>query len=298
MRHQMTFAVAVLAVLSTPACTIDVRGDDSVVREEKRFTVSGQPDLRIRTFDGSIRLKSWDRNEVLVEIERRGPDQATAKALEVESSQEGNTITIQVPEPKRQQVVHIGSWQSPSVSLIITAPRRMTLDAHTGDGSITADDIAGTIGLTTGDGSIRVRRVEGGLKAHTGDGSIQISDAAGTLQADSGDGSIDVDGRFEGLDVRSGDGSVQVNASSGSVLKSDWSISTGDGSIGVRLPANIDAELDAHSNDGRVRADGFSGLTSNNRNDDDGGTVRGKLGDGGRSLRVRSGDGSISIRGR
>ena len=298
MRHQMTFAVAVLAVLSTPACTIDVRGDNSVVREEKRFTVSAQPDLRIRTFDGSIRVKSWDRNEVLVEIERRGPDQETAKALEVETSQESNRITIEVPEPKGRHGVHIGSWQSPSVSLTITAPRRMTLDAHTGDGSIMADDIAGTIGLTTGDGSIRIRRVEGGLKAHTGDGSIQINDASGTLQAESGDGSIDIDGRFEGLDVRSGDGSVQVNAGNGSVLKSDWSISTGDGSIGVRLPANIDAELDAHSNDGRVRAEGFSGLTSNTRNDDDGGTVRGKLGSGGRSLRVRSGDGSISIRGR
>src|SRR6185295_19228197 len=98
------------------------------------------------------------------------------------------------------------------------------------------------------------------------------------------------------VDVRSGDGSVNVDAEEGSALKSDWSISTGDGSISVELPGNIDAELDAQSNDGRVRANGFSGLSTNRGNgnpawnDDDKGFLRGTLGKGGRTLRVRSGD--------
>ena len=294
--HSLSAVIAV-AVIGA-ACSIDVRGDDSVIREERRFTVNGQPELRLRTFDGSIRLRSWDRNEVLVEIERRGPDAETAKALAVDTSQNGNTVVVEVPEPRQgRDRIHFGSWQSPSVSLVVTAPRRLTLDARTGDGSIAADDLAGSIVLNTGDGSIRVRRVEGGLKAHTGDGSISISDVNGQLDAESGDGSIDVGGRLEAVNVRSGDGSVRVDADSGSVLKSDWNITTGDGSISVHLPGTIDAELDAHSNDGRVRADGFSGLSSNDR-DDDSGTVRGRLGRGGRSLRVRSGDGSITISGR
>ena len=295
MRNHMMSALVALAVVGTAACSVDVRGDGAVVREEKRFTVTGAPDLQLRTFDGSIRLKSWDRNEILVEIERRGPDAETAKALVVEASQQGNKIVVEVPEPNgTREVIHIGSWQSASVSLTVTAPRRLTLDARTGDGSITADDLAGTLALTTGDGSIRIRRVEGALNAHTGDGSIQIDNAVGRLEAQSGDGSIDVDGRFEAVDVQSGDGSVHVSADEGSVVKSDWSISTGDGSIAVQLPGNIDAELDAHSNDGRVRADGFSGLSTNQR-DDDSGSVRGRLGKGGRVLRVRSGDGSIAI---
>jgi hypothetical protein len=85
-----------------------------------------------------------------------------------------------------------------------------------------------------------------------------------------------------------------VDAEEGSALKSDWSISTGDGSISVELPGNIDAELDAQSNDGRVRANGFNSSISS-RNDDDHGSARGTLGKGGRTLRVRSGDGSIAI---
>ncbi|HEY1306654.1 MAG TPA: DUF4097 family beta strand repeat-containing protein [Vicinamibacterales bacterium] len=295
MRSHMRSALVVLAAVGTTACTIDVRGDGTVVREEKRFTVTGDPQLQLQTFDGSIRLKSWDRKEVLVEIERRGPDEETAKAYVVNTSQDGNKIIVEVPRPSSQgDVVHFGPFGSHSVSLTVTAPRRLTLEARSGDGSIEADDLAGTIDINTGDGSIRIRRVEGGLKAHTGDGSIDIDNAAGRVQAESGDGSISVVGRFELLDVRSGDGSVRVSADNGSVVKSDWSITTGDGSITVDLPSTIDAELDAHSNDGRVHAAGFSGLTSSAR-DDDSGSVRGRLGNGGRSLRVRSGDGSITI---
>ena len=292
MRSHVTSVFVVFAVVGSTACTIDVRGDYAVVREEKRFTVSGEPDLHLRTFDGSIQLKSWDRNEVLVEIEKHGPDSDAARALVVNASQEGNRVTIDVPNPRGDRDgFHIG--QSPSVSLIVTAPRRMKLDAHTGDGSVSADNVAGTLAIDTGDGSIRIRRVEGALKAHTGDGSIDIDDAVGRIEAQSGDGSINIGGRFELVDVRSGDGSVHVDAEEGSALKSDWSVSTGDGSISVELPGNIDAELDAHSNDGRVRANGFSGVS--NRNEDDHGAARGTLGKGGRTLRVRSGDGSISI---
>jgi hypothetical protein len=292
MRSHVTSVFVVLAVVGSTACTIDVRGDNAVVRAEKRFTVSGEPDLHLRTFDGSIQLKSWDRNEVLVEIEKHGPDSDAAKALVVNATQEGNRVTVDVPNPRGERDgFHIG--QSPSVSLVVTAPRRMKLDAHTGDGSVSAENIAGTIGIDTGDGSIRIRRIEGALKAHTGDGSIDIDDAVGRIEAQSGDGSINVGGRFELVDVRSGDGSVHVDAKEGSALKSDWSISTGDGSIAVELPGNIDAELDAHSNDGRVRANGFSGVS--NRNEDDRGSARGTLGKGGRTLRLRSGDGSIAI---
>lgn len=292
MRHQTIRVLAALAALAAPACTIDVRGNEAVVREEKRFTVKGEPELQLRTFDGSIRLRSWDRNEVLVEIERRGPDTETAKALVVESSQQGNKVTVEAQQPNRGGI-HLGSFQSPSVSLTVTAPRRMRLEARTGDGSIAADDLTGTIQVNTGDGSIRIRRVEGALTAHTGDGSIDVDEVTGRLEASSGDGSITVNGRLEAVDVHSGDGSVRVSADNGSTVKNDWSITTGDGSIAVQLPTNIDAELDAESNDGRVRANGFTGLATSQG--DDRGSVRGRLGNGGRTLRLRSGDGSISI---
>jgi hypothetical protein len=165
-------------------------------------------------------MKSWDKDEVLVEIERRGPDQKAAEALVVNMSQEGNRIVVDAPAPSdRRDGIHIGSWQSPSVSLIVTAPRKVSVDARTGDGSISADDLAGTVGLSSGDGSIRARRIEGSLRARTGDGSISVTDGAGRVEADSGDGSVELTGRFDAIDVRTGDGAVRLDVLDGSALK-------------------------------------------------------------------------------
>jgi len=281
------------------ACSIDVRGEAIVKREEKRFVVNGPAELTLRTFDGSIQLKSWDKNEVLVEIERRGPDEKSTEALVVNTSQDGNRIVVDVPPPREQRDgIHIGSWQSPSVSLIVTGPRKVNVQARTGDGSISADELAGTVELNSGDGSIQARRVEGSLRVRTGDGSIDVTDAAGRVEADSGDGSIELSGRIEALDVRTGDGAVRLEILDGSTLKTDWSVNTGDGSITVRLPTNLDAELDAHTGDGGVRADGLPvAAERDDRNNDreNRDSLRAQIGKGGRTLRLRSGDGSINI---
>ena len=276
------------------ACSIDVSGQGIVAKEEKRFTVTGAPNLDLRTFDGSIQLKSWNRNEVLIEIERRGPDAKTAEALVVNATQDGDRIVVEAPGPKdRENRIHIGPWQSPSVSLIVTAPRKLTVELRTGDGSIQVDDLAGTLALNTGDGSIEARRIEGNLRARTGDGSIRIDGAAGSVEADSGDGSIEVSGRLERVDVRTGDGTVRLDAFNGSVLKTDWSVTTGDGSITVRLPGNLDAEIDGSTGDGRVHASGLEGVTV--ENEEERGSLRGRIGKGGPTLRLRSGDGSIDV---
>ena len=293
------FSVLGISALSIgfAACSIDVSGQGVVKREEKRFVVNGQADLTLRTFDGSIQLKSWDKNEVLVEIERRGPDERSTEALVVNATQDGSRILVDVPEPRdRHDGIHLGSWQSPSVSLIVTAPHKVNIEARTGDGSISADNLAGTVALHSGDGSIQARHVEGNLRVRTGDGSIDISDAAGRVEADSGDGSVELSGRFEALDVRTGDGAVRLDAFDGSTLKTDWSVNTGDGSITVRLPNNLDAELDAHTGDGGVRANGLPAAAERSSDDDrNRDSLRAQLGKGGRTLRLRSGDGSIDI---
>lgn len=289
--------ISVLAI-GAAACSIDVRGESIVKREEKRFVVNGQADVNLRTFDGSIQLKSWDKDEVLVEIERRGPDEQSIDALVVNTSQDNNRIVVEVPASADSRAIHIGSWQSPSVSLVVTAPRTVNVVARTGDGSISADNLAGTVELNSGDGSIQARNVAGSLRVRTGDGSIDVTDATGRVEADSGDGSVELSGRLEALDVRTGDGAVRLDIFDGSALKSDWSVNTGDGSISVRLPGNLDADLDAHTGDGGVHADGLPVAaerdeTSGNRDTRD--SLRAQLGNGGRTLRLRSGDGSINI---
>ena len=288
-------AIVALVAAASVGCSIDVRSNEASVREEKRFTLAGNEpvELTLRTFDGAIQVKSWDRNEVLVEIERRAPDEAAAEAMTVNTSQEGNRITVEATQPRDRSSVTFGNWVSRAVHLTVTAPRRVALEVRTGDGSIDVDDLEGAIVLGSGDGRILASRVEGQVTARTGDGSIRIDEAMGQVEADSGDGSIEIAGRLTGLTVRTGDGSVSVDAFDGSVLKTDWSITTGDGRVSVRVPERFDAEIDAHTSDGSIRVDGIS--PSGDRDESDRRTFQTRLGSGGGVLRLRSSDGSIDV---
>jgi len=97
--------VAVAVAATSVACSVDVRGNEVSTREEKRFTVSAtEPvNLTIKTFDGEIAVRSWDKNEVLVEIERHAPDDTAAAALVVNQTQDGNKIVLEAPSAETRQ---------------------------------------------------------------------------------------------------------------------------------------------------------------------------------------------------
>lgn len=286
--------VFLIVAAGSAACSIDVRGNEASTHEEKRFTVSATDpvELKLQTFDGTIVVRSWDQNEVLVEIERRGPDQASAEALVVNQNQEGNRIVVEAPGERNRNTISFGVGRS--VSYTVTAPRRLTLEARTGDGLIETHDLQGTLDLNSGDGRIVATNLEGQVKAHTGDGSIHIEQATGRVDADSGDGSIEIAGRLDELTVRTGDGSVRVDAADGSSMKSDWRITTGDGRIALRVPNGFNAAVDASTGDGSVRVEGISNPPGDS-DDPERRRVVGQLGSGGATLRLRSGDGSIDV---
>jgi DUF4097 and DUF4098 domain-containing protein YvlB len=186
-----------------------------------------------------------------------------------------------------------GHWGINRVAhLVVSVPRASDLVAATGDGSIDVARLAGRIELRSGDGSIRGSELSGDVMARTGDGSIRLDGIDGRLELGTGDGSIVASGRLTTLRARSGDGSVRIRIEQGSVVNDDWDVVTGDGSVTIDLPQAFDAELDAHTGDGRVSVGSIaiSNTTESTRR-----TVRGRLGDGGHYFRVRSGDGSIRL---
>src|SRR5678815_695531 len=72
-----TFALCLFATaaLASSGCGIDVQGSGiggyASTREQKRLTLTGAPNLTVKTFNGSIELRPGERNEILVDIERR-----------------------------------------------------------------------------------------------------------------------------------------------------------------------------------------------------------------------------------
>ena len=90
---------ALAVVLIGPACTnFDVRADVGkyVERDEKSFTTTGKGDLSLRTWDGAIEVRSWDKPEIHVVIEKRGRDKADVDEIDVRAEQSGDRIVVEV----------------------------------------------------------------------------------------------------------------------------------------------------------------------------------------------------------
>jgi hypothetical protein len=285
-------ALVIIGGSLVSACVVNVDTQAEIVREEKRFILKGTPDVHLTTFDGAIEVQSWDRPEVLVEIEKRGATKEAVDALQITQNQDGNRIELEVKPPTRESFR--GFYHTASAKLIVSVPRDTNLIARSGDGSIQVERVSGRIDLHTGDGSIRATDVSGDLTVNTGDGSISVSDATGRLDVETGDGGVAVSGRLTRLKVHTGDGSITYRASSDSRMTEDSEITTGDGSVTLYLPDGFDAELDAHTGDGTIRNDlqiQSAGSSEERRR-----TLRGRMGEGGKLLRIRTGDGTIRLR--
>lgn len=284
-------------VLFGSGCRMDVGGQAYIEREQKRFPVESLASLDLKTFSGRIEIISWDRPEVLVEIEKRGEDKDAVSKITVDAEQKDGTISIDARHPGRTTFVGIGHFTSPSARLIVSVPRKCNITARSGDGSISLERVDGILDLRTDDGSIRVVESRGQLLAESGDGSMTLDDVSGRVEARTDDGSVRVSGTPGVLRVRTGDGGVSLRIRDGATMTDDWMVTTGDGSVTVELPRNFNAMVEADpGGDGRVRSElTLSGVTGAGADGKHRGALNGQLGSGGQRFSLRTGDGTIRL---
>lgn len=306
--HRSLPVAGVLLLASTvlAGCEVNLNTEGLSARETKNFTVTGQPQVELDTFDGAIEIHSWDRPEVEVEIEKRAMEQSLIDQIKIEATQQGDKIVLKVTGPTRSEfgAVTIGVHISPTARLRVVLPRSSNLVARSGDGSIRAEAIDGKIVLNTADGSVTATRLSGDIQVRSGDGSIRLDKVSGKLDLETEDGSIGLEARPTHLHVKTGDGSIRAQIDADAVMADNWDLTTGDGSVVLTLPSVFHAELDAESSDGSVRAshpmldDGRDGRRRGEGGDDRRErrrVLRARMGDGGKTLRVRTGDGTIRI---
>jgi len=292
----LLMAPLMAAATAGTACVVSVDSQGQIVRDEKRFRVTGIPEVHLTTFDGSIEIQAWDRPDVAIDVEKRGATREVVDGLEIKSAQAGNRIELEVKRPRTESFSGFGFHQSASARLIVSVPRDVNIVARSGDGSIVIERVSGRLELRTGDGSIRASDVGGELILDTGDGSVTVDGARGKLDVDTGDGGVNVAGRLTSVKLHTGDGSIVYRAEPGSEMSDNWDITTGDGGVTLYLPDGFGADLDAHTGDGSIRNDldvvGSAGEDREERRR----TLRGRVGGGGRQIRVRTGDGTIRLR--
>ena len=300
MRKSVAAGLRMLAVgmvaSTAAACDVTMGAPEYSVREEKTFAVTGLAQVSLQTWDGSIEVRGWDRNQVRIEVEKRGPDQATVDRIQVKTTQAGNVITVEIAKPS--PLATGGFRSSPSATLVVSVPLQTNLVARTGDGSIKVKRVSGTVDLDTEDGSVSLDEIAGNAVVRTGDGSINGSDITGRAALKTGDGSIELTGVLTGLTIETHDGSIELTARKGSKADGPWEVTTGDGSILLSLPGDFAADLDAHTGDGRIGVEQIDekGASTSQKDESERSTVRTKIGAGGQPLRLRTGSGRITVK--
>jgi DUF4097 and DUF4098 domain-containing protein YvlB len=294
LRLAVRVAAVAAAAAAIAACEVNLNTEGLTAKEKRTFTVSGQPDLTLETFNGAIEIHSWDRNEVEVEVERRAMDQGLIDQMKIEAEQDGDRVTFRVTGPAGadRHGLTIGVHISPAARLYVAVPRKILLNARTSDGSIKVENLEGRLTVRTGDGSVALDRTVGEIEARSGDGSIRLEGAEGRLDIETEDGSITVDGKPTVLRARTGDGSIRVQVQPETRMTDAWDISTRDGSVTLTLPTSFNADVDAETSDGAVRSS-HPALSAEGDGDRRRRDLRAKMGEGGPALKVRTGDGTI-----
>jgi len=251
------------------------------------YTLTGRPSVVLRASDARIQVGTWDQARVAVRVTTTGWRIRPGEVV-IEDRSAGNRTEIEVREP----MVHFSLGIDHRRILVeVTVPAGTDLDAKTSDGAIDLPALQGTIRAHTSDGAISLDGARGTIVLSSSDGRITAHGLDGALEARASDGAITVDGRFEALRLSTSDGRIEAVVAPGSRMKSDWSVSTGDGSIVLRLPPDLEANLEAHVGDGHIDVD-FPITTQGRFGHHD---LRATLHGGGPLLSLRTGDGSIRI---
>jgi len=255
---------------------------------KKTYQVSGRASLYVKTGDGDVTITGADQKQIDAEVMSEGY-KIGPNDVQVVESQNGDHVSIEINFPHMSWHMFGGNHRSLRVN--VRVPREAELDIRTGDGNISTTGVSGKLQFDTGDGNVIANDIHGEIRIHTGDGRVEGHGFDGSLDADTGDGSMKVSGRFDSLALKTGDGSIDAQIGSGSKVASSWNVKSGDGSITLRLPSDLNANLEARTGDGNITLDfpiQVSGSLSHS-------AVHGKLNAGGNTLSVTSGDGSIHI---
>ena len=257
----------------------------------KSYPVTGRPTLNLEIGDAGLQVSPCGVcREIHIKVETEG---TKLSEYRLEESQTGDQVHFLFKE-KPHIGVHV-TWHKTQTKVTVETPAELTLEARAGDGNVSVSGLNGDLGLTTGDGNLTADHLSGKLRVKSSDGQVSITNSTGALEARTSDGNLTVDGVFNAVTLHTSDGKLEVSLRDGTKLTEPSTIQASDGSVRVRLPEGLAADLDVHTSDGHL--DCALPLTMDHYDSKEGGghNLHGKLNGGGAPLTIHTSDGSVRI---
>jgi len=270
-------------------------GIEHVEQIEKTLSFEGVELVKLRNVNGSVKITSWEKPDVLVKATKKVKAISEEKAKEyaqevkVRIEKVDDTIEIITEHPKGRKPRFI---RSVGVAYDVTMPQRANLDASSTNGSIGVDGIIGETSANTTNGSVSIKGCEGKLIVTTTNGRVDIEKVSGNVRTKTSNGNISVrlamvdgESRFETIN-----GSINVGIEEGHSIP--LTANTTNGSIIVELPSDFAADVEASTTNGRIHSElpittvGKISKTS----------LHGELNGGGPLMKLKTTNGNVSIR--
>ncbi len=231
---------------------------------KKQIEFSSGGLIGVENTNGSIEIKGWDKNMVLIKAEKkvkasnRKEAEKLMEKLEIEISENPKELIIDTHLPQHNGGGLFdwifGDHASASVKYKIFVPIDSDADIHTTNGSIDLNEIAGRIRVRTTNGKIHAENINGKVDARTTNGSISMD--------------------FEEM-----------------YSDGDMNFYTTNGSIKVYLPENVRCSVKAKTTNGSINSDfplKVKGKYNSKR-------VNGEINGGGPLLDFHTTNGSVRI---
>lgn len=220
------------------------------------FSVPAQGTLRLDNHEGSIRVRSWDRNSMRIVATH-----ASAARVQVRAAQSVVRVEAEARGGRMRRV-----------DFEVTLPRAwgITIDAvyaeanvQDVDGPISIENVQGDLVVRGGRGSARLESVEGEILvenfrgrviAETVNKGIRMAGITGDVRAESVNGPITLE-RVDGasVSVESVNGNLQFD---GAIRTGGrYRLATHNGSVRVQVPAGTDATVSVATHSGNVETD-------------------------------------------
>jgi hypothetical protein len=223
----------------------------------KNFTVKKAEYLAVKV-SGDVKIESWTKDEVLVEIRDLNKDNVEDLTI----TREGNTVSVilknndgayfnfKIPEQFNLDINTSGG------DLIFTGKIVGTVSGKTAGGDISIETVQGNVILTTAGGEIKSGDISGNVTFSTAGGDLLAGNIGGDGKLSTAGGDITVSNCNKSLTLSTAGGDIKVGNAGGEVKAS-----TSGGNITVGMIKN---KAKLNTSGGDIKLGGAVGNISTN----------------------------------
>jgi len=304
MKAALAIAGVAAALVGLSGCMIGDLGPMDRFHADFHYSYPVDAKARIdaESFNGSIEIEGWDKNEVEISGVKSASSEEARDAIKIDVHNTPGSVDIRAIKPSSLQ----GNM---GVKITMHVPRNAEVDrVTTSNGPVKVRDVSRAAHLKSSNGGITLTGISGEVDAHTSNGPIDADSLTGAAVLKTSNGHIHAENISGSLEAETSNGGIKARLatsptspikliSSNSPIEltmekapqSDIRAETKNSSITLHLPSDTSAKVIADTSNSSIETDfAVSG-------DKDKHHLSGTIGAGGHNIELNTSNGHIRI---